>query len=138
MTMTQLLNFARCTHVLYRLSLTDDPAWDRKAIYSTIDLLDTMRRAADKMLLVPSALGFDDAGDDMFTRSSANLKATIPIWGRAMSQAGAIEVGFPTDEASASEVAIPAAVGSGFDESILQDFSDDAWMTDMFNSWDTY
>lgn len=113
----------------------EDPAWDRATVHNTVDLLQVLERGAERLASVPAAVGLKSLGGDMFTKSSVTLRTSIPIWRRALEHAGAI----PRDDSVPGALAGPGSTAEpalGPDSFMPIDFSDDAWMTDMFTSWD--
>lgn len=126
------LHFSRCTHILYRLLLMDDPAWNRSAISSTIDLFDTLERCAERYFAVPAKMGLDTDGTDIYTRAAEVLRNTVPLWQRALEDVGAIPGAAvaATEEQSADPV-----VGQGL---ATMDISVDGWFSDVFSICDTY
>ena len=87
--------------MLYRLSLTDDPAWDRAEIRHTVDLIAALETAAAKFAAASHDAGLESDGPDggdMFSKGASALCATVPIWRAALEQCGA----FPASGASAS------------------------------------
>ncbi|KAK2612662.1 hypothetical protein QQS21_001279 [Conoideocrella luteorostrata] len=123
------LHFSRSTHILYRLSLMDDPAWDRGAISNTIDLLGSLDQCASLYESVPAVMGLDTDGSDIYTKASGILKATIPMWRRALEEAGAIP---PTAEAQYGNV------GTFARHEDMLDSVTDGWFTDMLSFNDTF
>lgn len=78
----------RCTHILYRLALVDDPAWDRAAVARALDPLETIERSAALSAAVPAAIGLETDGTDIYSRIAAVQRETVPIWRRALEEAG--------------------------------------------------
>ena len=78
----------RATHILYRLALLDDPAWDRAAVTHVIDPLAALERCADLCTAVPAAIGLETDGSDIYNRIAAVQRETIPIWRKALEEAG--------------------------------------------------
>lgn len=118
--------FARCTLILYRLSLTDDPAWDRAAIGSSVDLLAAVERAADLYAAVPGATGLETDGSDMYSRTCGALRGTLPIWRKALEEAGVV-TGVPGN----------LDVANGVGDLAAMDFSFDTWLNDSFAPFNT-
>lgn len=87
------LHYARATQILYRLSLTDDPAWDRAAIRHTVDLVGALAEGEARFAAVARAAGLESDGPDggdMYTKGANALRATIPIWRASLEHVGAI------------------------------------------------
>ncbi|KAI1863722.1 uncharacterized protein JN550_009422 [Neoarthrinium moseri] len=122
-----MIQFAHCAQAIYRLSLLDDPGWDRSAVRQFVDVLEILERAAVRMTAAHEACGYSINGSDkgVFTRSAAALRATIPQWSAALEQVGAIAAR-PTARTNPDLPVDP----------MLIDFTDDTWLTDVFSSWD--
>lgn len=116
------LHFSYCTHILYRLYLIDDPSLDRTAITNTVDLLGSIERLARRYAAVPKAVGMETDGSDIYTRGAEVLRGTVPMWRKALEEAGAI--------APLAEPGVP------YDTTGLQfgpmDAAPDGWFTDLF------
>lgn len=87
--------------MLYRLSLTDDPGWDRATIRQTVDLIAVLEKAAGRFAAVARDVGLKSDGPDggdMFTKGANALYSTIPAWKASLEQCGAI----PPSDSSAS------------------------------------
>ncbi|RYP07563.1 hypothetical protein DL764_002418 [Monosporascus ibericus] len=154
-TISMHIFFSRLTQVLYRLSLTDDPAWDRAAVRHTVDLIATLETSAARFAGVARAAGFEGEGPggaDTFTRAAHALQATIPNWRAKLEQAGAIPVTTPAAGdnagiADAGETGVAAGDATTVHESefgsslsvaqmqefMMMDFADDPWITEFFN-----
>ncbi|KAH7127862.1 hypothetical protein B0J13DRAFT_564629 [Dactylonectria estremocensis] len=109
--------FARCTHILYRLSLTEDPCWDRQMVRNAVDLLGIMEAAAMMFTDVALAKGMDKDPENLFVRGAAALRQAIPIWAKAFSDVDAMSA-----EAGSTQEYAP------------MDLSEDAWM-DLLTNW---
>ncbi|RYO76008.1 hypothetical protein DL763_010830 [Monosporascus cannonballus] len=158
-TISMFLFFSRLTQILYRLSLTDDPAWDRAAVRHAVDLIATLETGASRFASVAHAAGFEGDGSDggdTFTRAAHTLQATIPNWRAKPEQAGAIPTTAPaaggkagiagageTDLAAGATTAHESQLGSSssvdrMEEFMMMDFADDPWITEFFTPlWDS-
>ena len=109
--------------MLYRLSLTDDPAWDRATIRQTVDLIAVLEKVAGRFAAVAHNAGLKSDGPDggdMFTKGANALYATIPAWKASLEQCGAIpasETSAPTSTAGTgtANASTPANANSGGD-----------------------
>ncbi|KAH7176843.1 hypothetical protein EDB81DRAFT_875635 [Dactylonectria macrodidyma] len=110
--------FARCTHILYRLSLTEDPYWDRQMVRNAVDLLGIMEAAAKMFTDVALAKGMDKDSGNLFVRGAAALRQAIPIWAKAF-----------------ADVDARSAEAGSMQEFVPMDLSEDAWM-DLLTNWD--
>lgn len=109
------LHYARATQILYRLSLTDDPAWDRAAIRHTVDLIAALAEGEARFAAVAQAAGLESDGPDggdMYTKGASALRATIPIWRASLEHVGAIPPS-TTASAGASGIINDSGAGSG-------------------------
>ncbi|KAH8175191.1 Zn2/Cys6 DNA-binding protein [Sarocladium implicatum] len=131
--MTVHLHFSHCIHILYRLSLMDDPGWDRSAVSTSVDLLGMLERCAAMYAAMPASMGLETDGTDVYSQAAEVFRSTIPVWRRAMEAAGAI----------------PADTGSGLgqqqdqepmtgQELALMDMTMDGWFTDVFAMGDSF
>ncbi|KAI1412495.1 putative C6 transcription factor [Hypoxylon sp. FL1857] len=64
---------ARCLVILYRLSTLEDPAWDRKAVRSMVDLPPTLDSIAEKLKLASREVG-EQSSDDVFAQTSRLMR----------------------------------------------------------------
>ncbi|RYP22616.1 hypothetical protein DL767_009012 [Monosporascus sp. MG133] len=159
-TISMFLFFSRLTQILYRLSVTEDPAWDRAAVRHSVDLIATLETGAARFAGVARAAGFEGDGSDggdTFTRAAHALQATIPNWRAKLEQAGAIPVTAPAAGdnagiAGAGETGLAAGDTTTVHESefvssssvdqmqefMPMDFADDPWITEFFAPlWDS-
>ncbi|KPM41743.1 hypothetical protein AK830_g4856 [Neonectria ditissima] len=129
-----LLHFGRWTHVLYRLAMREDPAWDRTTVRTTIDLIQTLERGAERMDSVPKAVCLRGDGSNFFTNSAMTLRGAIPIWKRALEGVDATSNG----DFMAQNVQGLAAPDVAPNEFVAMDVSNDAWMSEVFSLWEIY
>lgn len=129
-----LVHFGRYTHVLYRLAMREDPAWDRAAVRNAVDLIQTLERGAEHMGSVPEAVQFRSDASDFFTKCAMTLRGAIPIWERALEGVDAT-LGTDPVARSALELEAPDVAPGDF---VAMDFSDDAWLSEVFSSWETW
>ncbi|KAK7755170.1 hypothetical protein SLS62_002985 [Diatrype stigma] len=114
--MPMFLHYARATQILYRLSLSDDPAWDRASIRHTVDLIGVLVLGEERFASVARAVGLESDGPDggdMFTKGAQALRATIPIWRASLEHVGAIPPSSNTAAATNAITASAGAVGGG-------------------------
>ncbi|KAH8199422.1 hypothetical protein TruAng_006417 [Truncatella angustata] len=132
----------RARATLYRLSVLDEPDWDRAAVRREVDVIAVLNSLADKMSKVAAAAGLK--GDatmpcgDMFSKGSNTLRATASIWGSSLP---------PIEDATSSAAdAGPGQFGdAGIAETaeisadtmaLMLDLNSDPWLTDLFTSWE--
>lgn len=131
-----LIEFAYCTQALYRLSLLDDPGWDRAATRQTADIIYYLEETAklfDRMHNVARTGLETPDEDDIFSKAAWSLRTTIPSWASTLEQVGAVTA---TPSNAATTTAAPA-MGTNTEavDPMLMDFTDDFWLADMFTSW---
>ncbi|KAI9149944.1 MFS-type transporter calB [Paramyrothecium foliicola] len=124
-TMLAHLQFARCTHTLYRLSITEDPDWDRETVRNSFNLMGFLEKAAMSITAVPGAPGLEDLDDPLYKRIASTMRATIPIWSKVFSET---PVGTSETAAPMQDEAVTGTRGSI--DFAMMDFSED-WMTVM-------
>ncbi|KAJ5504828.1 hypothetical protein N7463_007702 [Penicillium fimorum] len=128
-TMTIHLHFGRCTHILYRLSLMEDPSWNRGDIPHIIDVLTSIDQCASLYASVPTAVGMDTDGSDMYTQVAEVLRATKALWRKKFEEAGVIPP-FAKDQHSNNSTL--GADEGGFDPPA------DGWFADIFQWGDPF
>lgn len=125
-----MIQFSHSAQVLYRLSLLEDPGWDRTLVRQTADVVAYLRRASVKTQEVHDMGYFDFGGtsDNMFEKAAAGLRSATGIWCATLDQVGAV----------ATRAAQPTTGVVMEDplEPVLAEVLDDTWLTDMFVSWE--
>lgn len=97
------LQFMRCTRIIYRLLIIEDPAWDNKTVRDSVDLMGWLQRGADICRAVPGFAGLATDGKDGHDVVATNLQRTKSIWTKTLEQAGILPTGtgmvheIPTD-----------------------------------------
>ncbi|KAH7032763.1 uncharacterized protein B0I36DRAFT_100348 [Microdochium trichocladiopsis] len=76
------IGYTRVLHILYRLSCTEDPSWDRSMIRETIDVIKELEAGADLFAAIPAALGLELVENDTFSRTAPMLRACSLLWQR--------------------------------------------------------
>ena len=122
------LFFTRCLHTTYRLSLFEDPAWDRHTVYRTIDLIDLLSRKEAMFRSIPTAVGLKTSGKDLYNRAGDVLKPTIAVWRKNLEEAGAIPTS--TEEGFTESLEEPLG-GMALDPTVYDPMSSN-WLMDMF------
>ncbi|KAH7329423.1 hypothetical protein B0I35DRAFT_420188 [Stachybotrys elegans] len=132
MTVALGLQFARCSHLLYRFSVVEDVAWDRKYVQDRVDLIKVLERTGELMAAIPKAGGFEPDGEDVFTRSAMTMKYAAPLWGKALAEAvGATSTWTPGLDANGEALV-------GLSDAMPIDFPEDfSWM-ELLTNWDNY
>jgi hypothetical protein len=114
------LHFSRCTQIVYRLSLIEDPSWNRSDIPHIVDVLGSLEQCATLYGSVPTAIGMDTDGSDIYTQAAEILRVTIALWRKKFEEAGVI----PSNDQHANS-AIEA-----YEE--IPDIPADGWFADIF------
>ncbi|KAK2015906.1 hypothetical protein LZ32DRAFT_112731 [Colletotrichum eremochloae] len=77
---------SHCTVALYRLSVLEDPVWDRASVRSTIDLIATLDEVANRFMLVSDRVGLrDDTGEGTtFEKALKTIRGLRNVWEAAL------------------------------------------------------
>jgi hypothetical protein len=146
------------THVqvaLYRLSTSDDPAWDKEVLRNTADLLlildKTMERFEAMKTVYPMKTGENDADLTLWSRATKIIKSIRASWEPALTQTydnhnnHCSNPGLPTPNSQGHSAAvngggIPIGMGHTMDPNLpdpaAMGFVDLPWMMDVFGSWE--
>jgi len=138
-----MCHMSHSMQTLYRLSVLEEPDWDRAAVRRDIDIIAVINRLADKMSKVAEAAGLigDPAAPcgDIFTKGSMTLRATATIWSSSLPQ---IEDTTSTVSPAPAPFVEPAcgpletAEISADTMAMMFDLNNDPWLTDLFTSWE--
>ncbi|KAI9148734.1 Transcription factor [Paramyrothecium foliicola] len=79
--------FLRCTRIIYRLLLSDDPAWDVAIVQESVDLMATLQRAADICKAVAALKSCETDENDQHCVLASNLLSLQAIWTTALENA---------------------------------------------------
>ncbi|KAI1134069.1 putative C6 transcription factor [Hypoxylon sp. FL0543] len=117
---------ARCLVIFCRLSTLEDPAWDRKAVRSTIDLPPALDRIAEKLELASREIG-EQSSDDVFSQLSRLMRMFRAWVGSKMASADVEERSAWANSDTATGIG-----GNTMDQSQNQtmqffDFGNDGW-----------
>ncbi|VUC24953.1 unnamed protein product [Clonostachys rosea] len=122
--------FARCTQILYRLSLMDDPSWDKKMVRKATDLLSVMETTAQRFLTTAETKRLDVDSLSWFTKAASALRHAVSIWGKALAE-----------ENSFDELNMVSHPGGSVDSTadvgnvVPSDLISDDWMMDLWTEW---
>ncbi|KAF7546249.1 hypothetical protein G7Z17_g8573 [Cylindrodendrum hubeiense] len=131
-----MLQFGHYTHVLYRLAMREDPAWDRATVRNAVDLIQTLERGAEVLCSVSNVVGLQGDGSDFFSKCATTLRSAIPVWRRAFEESSAA---MATEPGAQNGLGLGTVAGAGAPENLVpMDFSVDPWFSDVFSSWETY
>ena len=122
----QQLFFTRALHMLYRLSIIENPSWDRLAVYRTVDMLGVVARTETVFRSIPSVVGYTSAGTDIFTRAADVMKSTSPIWRASLEKAQAIPISDAVQPADMAECCHMEEMG-------IDDPLTYSWLMEMFS-----
>jgi hypothetical protein len=103
----------------------EDSSWNRSDILQIIDVLKSIDQCASLYGSVPTAVGMDTDGSDMYTKAAEILRDTMPLWRRAFEEAGVIPSNTKDQHANNST---PVSYEGIFD------LPADGWLGDIF-SW---
>ncbi|ETS86473.1 hypothetical protein PFICI_00301 [Pestalotiopsis fici W106-1] len=116
-----MLHFSHSLQLLYRLSLLEEPAWDKATMQATINVLSYLNRAINHL----SNAARLHKSNNIFSKSAEALKATFPVWSAALKQTTSV----PTATRNT------APVYDGPSSVYPMDLNDDSWFTNVFASW---
>ncbi|GKT52447.1 uncharacterized protein ColSpa_12628 [Colletotrichum spaethianum] len=144
------LTFAQlsyCTVALYRLSVLEDPVWDRASVRSTIDLIATLDEIGNRFMRVcgEADLNQDVEEGNAFSKAVKTIKGLKSTWEVALMPFA--KAADPADPAAVGVAgAGPAVLGAGglmpagLGEAELGQFGfdlmDNRWFTDIFAPFD--
>lgn len=118
------LHFMRCTRIVYRLLIIEDPAWDSKTVRESVDLMGWLQRGAEICRAIPAAAGLDTDGNDGYNVLATNMQRAKSVWTKALEQAGV----WPAGTGTVDEV-LPDTLTQRFPDDFYSfDIYDDAWM----------
>ncbi|CAH0041772.1 unnamed protein product [Clonostachys rhizophaga] len=120
--------FARCTQILYRLSLMSDPSWDKRTVRNAIDLLGVMEATAQRFLATAEIKRLDVDSISWFTKAANALRHAASIWGKALADDGSFDESNVVTQQSGSVDSTP---GVG----VPADLTSDDWMMDLWTEW---
>jgi hypothetical protein len=126
------LHFMRCTRIVYRLLIIEDPAWDSKTVQESVDLMRWLERGAEICREIPTSAGLVTDGNDGHSALATNLLRAKSIWARALEHAGVCPVGADaggagTGTGTPSDMVMPLFP----DDFTSFDIYDDAWMSNV-------
>lgn len=125
------LQFMRCTRIIYRLIIIEDPAWDSRTVQESVDLMGWLQRGADICRAIPAAAGLDTDGNDGYTMLATNLQRAKSIWTKTLEQAG-VWPGTGTGTGTADEIHLDTYTPL-FPDNLYSSFDwyDDSWMSSV-------
>ncbi|KAM0811493.1 hypothetical protein AB5N19_11849 [Seiridium cardinale] len=136
-----MCHFSHAVQTLYRLTVLDEPDWDRAAVRREADIVVILEHLADKMSKVATAAGL--TGDtttpygDMFTRGAGTLRATAAIWGSTLPPLEDAPAAANATSTQFGETGVPDISEVSADTmAMMLDLNNDPWLTDLFSSWE--
>ncbi|UNI25075.1 hypothetical protein JDV02_010780 [Purpureocillium takamizusanense] len=130
--------------ILYRLTTSEDPAWDKQVLRNTADLLVLLDKTIDVFCKVGEVycLRTDDSDGTVFLKGARILRNVRNFWEPALAHILNNNLPTPTSQTSQPLNAMPPLepkmmmdpshiIGPGFD------LNDMTWMTDIFGPWET-
>lgn len=123
-----MIEYVHSAQLIYRLSLLDDPGWDRAMVRQTANIVYYLEQTASRFQQAHELeqYGANAADQTLFSKAYDSLKTTIPVWNASLEQVGAvanIQSGGGT------------SVAGEFVDPILMELNDDMWLQDMFMEW---
>ncbi|KAG9251605.1 uncharacterized protein F5Z01DRAFT_663171 [Emericellopsis atlantica] len=153
-----LVQLSHVQVALYRLSTSDDPAWDKDVLRNTADLLLILDKIIERFeamqTVYPMKTGKDDAESTLWCRATKIIKNIKASWEPTLTQnyssnnsnSNNSNPGFPTPNSQGHGVpvnggGIPIGMGHTMDPSLPDPtagmgFVDLPWMMDMFGPWE--
>ncbi|WQF80723.1 Putative zn(2)Cys(6) fungal-type DNA-binding domain-containing protein [Colletotrichum destructivum] len=137
---------SHCTVALYRLSVLEDPVWDRASVRSTIDLIATLDEVGDRFGRVCAEVGLDVDVEDgnAFTKAVKTIKGLRSTWEAAMAPLAKADPAAAASGVSgagpgmltAGGVPMPAGLGEVEMGQLGLELMDNRWFTDIFTPFD--
>ncbi|KAF6804129.1 C6 transcription factor [Colletotrichum sojae] len=140
---------SHCTISLYRLSVLEDPVWDRAAVRGTIDIIATLDEVCARFMRVcaEAGLNVDVEDGNAFTKAVKTIRGLKGTWEAALgpfvspaaTAAAAGVVGVPGPAGGGVMAGVPGASGVGEVVDFGQlgmDLMDNRWFTDIFAPFD--
>ena len=127
---------AHCIVALYRLTVLDDPDWDKELVVKTANLMTILEGVCRNMSEVKEAVGFNKdiptEEEDVFSQSARKIGSIRSWW---ETKAAAEEIG--PGRARRVEVSAPPVDAQMGDLDMPNiDYSDETWLKELLGSWD--
>ncbi|POR34546.1 Uncharacterized protein TPAR_05276 [Tolypocladium paradoxum] len=126
--------------VLYRLTTSEDPAWDKEILRNTADLLALLDQTIDKFGKVGDvySLKTDDSEGTIFSKGARILRNVRNSWEPALSQYLGGSLPTPSSQAMSCSAMEPRLMVENplANDTPSLDLNDMAWMTDIFGPWE--
>lgn len=123
------LQFMRCTRIIYRLLIIEDPAWDNKTVRESVDVMGWLQRGSEICRAIPAAAGLTTDGKDGYNLLATNMQRARSIWTKALEQAGVWPAGSGTVDEVLPDTSTPLFPNDFYS---FDDTYNDAWMGNVF------
>lgn len=112
-----MLIFRHSTQLLYQLSLLEDPGWDRAWVRETIDVVNCIDQAAERLEVASDIAGSVDNGSaqHFYFQTAVGLRISIPAWRAALAPVWHLNT-------------------EGLNGCITTDFTNEMWFTNLCTS----
>ena len=121
---SMISQLVRCLITLYRLSTLDDPAWDKRSVRKTANLLVIFDQVISNMEQVASLTGQDNnnsVGEDVFSLTAKMFRSIRPGWEATLEDATISTLPTPPN---GNDTLLP--------EGFQMDQTDNDWLMEMF------
>lgn len=133
---------------LYRLTTSEDPAWDKDIVRNTADLLALLDQTIELFEQLDSVYVFraGEGEETLFVKASKIMKNIRTSWEPALSRHLG---GIPTPNSQGQGQTVPASLqveppippipmvpGFNLPDPNMMDFGDMTWMSDVFGPWE--
>jgi hypothetical protein len=117
-----MCHLSHSVQMLYRLSMLEEPGWDRAAVRRAADILGILHEIGERLGRVAAAAGLVHGGAadvalgyhlDIFTRAAGTMRTTSTLWAAALAQCDNPGGGGGGGAGGAGGGSAPAAAGGG-------------------------
>ncbi|KPM46071.1 hypothetical protein AK830_g500 [Neonectria ditissima] len=126
---------------LYRLTTTEDPAWDKDLVRNTADLLGLLDQTIDMFMKLDIAypMKSEEGEETLFVKGARIMRNIRTSWEPVISRhLGGIPTPNSQGMANPQQMEVADAVPAAFNmpDPNTMDFGDLTWMTDVFGPWE--
>ncbi|KAK0386169.1 hypothetical protein NLU13_6006 [Sarocladium strictum] len=142
MPFTFFIHFTQTHVVLYKLTISDDPAWDKSYLRSTADPTVYFDRSIERFQQIAAVYPMNSTSDlpSVFTKAMSMVSHLKATWEPTLTQHLG---GLPTPESQAAPNTtlgmtpnITTDPTAGLGDPSTWDFGDMGWMNDVFGPWE--
>lgn len=131
MDMALVMQFRHSVQMVYRLSLLDDPGWNRASVSNTVDVIDCLEQAAQRLeqaSKITASTG-NSAAHSVILKALTGLRASIPTQDAVLEQLGTLprDMQVPGDPGAETQNAIPWS-------EMTFSMEDDTWLTEALSA----